>query len=176
MQQHKTTLLQSDSMAVSIVEPGKLPIIMAGKLIPELLSNFENGCYAYFSNKQILDEKLKVGCIAWGLQDARVQVWYRMNQAAVDATGFDQFMKDIHANWLDAGWEHEVKLLILASSQGDMLVLDWVRLLESTNAVLIGTTELLLEEQIHNQIEMHMHPDTLIASKQAQTHTIKEYA
>lgn len=165
MQQPKTTLLQSNSTAVSIVEPGKPLIITVGKLTPKLLTNFENGCYTYFTNKQVLDEKLKVGQITWGLQDARVQVWYRTNCAAIDAVGFDKFMLNVHTNWLDAGWEHEVKILILASSQGNMPVSDWIRLLESTNAILIGTTELLTEEQIHNQIKTHMHLDTLITSK-----------
>lgn len=145
-QQSQTTLLKSDSTAVSIMEPGKPPIITAGKLTPALLTEFENGCYAYFANKQVLDEKLKVGRIAWGLQDARVKVWYRTNRAAVDTAGFDQFMKDVRTNWLDAGWEHEVKILILASSQGNMPISDWIRLLESTNTVLIGTAQLLSED------------------------------
>lgn len=164
------------STVVSIVKPRKLPIVTAGKLTPKLLVDFENGCYAYFANKQVLNKKLKVGCVMWGLQDTRVQVWYRTNHAAVDATGFNKFMADIHTNWLNASWEHKMKTLILASSQGNMPISDWVRLLESTNTVLIRTMELLTKNQIRNQIEMHVYPNTLIASKQAETHKIKEYA
>lgn len=174
-QQPRTTLLHSDTMAFSIVEPGKLPIVTTGKLTPELLTEFENRYYVYFLNKQVLDEKLKVGCITWGLQDAHIQVWYRTNQAMVDAAGFDAFMKTVCANWLEVGWEHEVKLAILSSSQGNMPISDWVRLLESINTVLIGTMVLLSEEQICNQIKTHMHPKTLIASNLAETHLIMDY-
>jgi hypothetical protein len=44
-------------------------------------------------------------------------------------------MKDVHAYWLDTSWEHEVKLLILASSQGNMPISDWIHLLEFTNVL-----------------------------------------
>ena len=53
---------------------------------------------------------------------------------------------------------------------------DWICLLESTNAVLIGTTDHLSPEMICSHIETHLHVDTLVASRLAEVHLIKLYA
>ena len=68
----KTTLLSNETTACYSSENGKPPIITAGELTLDLLADFENGCYAYFSMKDVKDNKLQVGKIAWGLQDARI--------------------------------------------------------------------------------------------------------
>jgi hypothetical protein len=112
-----TTLLPRSSSATYIGEQGKPPVITPGKLTPDLLFDFENGAYSYFSFKEVKPEK-EVAKVAGGLQDGRVQTWYRLNRAAIDAAGFNKFMKSIRTNWLDPGWEQEVKLFILGSSQG----------------------------------------------------------
>jgi len=122
---------------VYIGEQGKLPVITPSKLTPDLLFNFENGAYSYFSFKEVKPEK-EVSKVAGGLQDGRVQTWYRLNRATVDAAGFTQFMKSVHANWLELGWEQEVKLLIFGSSQGLKPIADWIMLVKSTNALLLG--------------------------------------
>jgi len=56
---------------------------------------------------------------------------YCLNRTKVDKAGFATFMKSIRENWLEA---QEVKLLILASTQGDKPIVDWIMLVESTNA------------------------------------------
>jgi len=63
-----TTLLKKDSTAVYIGEQGKLPIVTAGKLTPDLLFDFENGAFSYFAYKDLPEEK-KVSHVAGGLQD-----------------------------------------------------------------------------------------------------------
>jgi len=90
----KTTLLSTKTTARYSSENGKPPIVTSGELTPELLADFENGCYAYFSMKDVNDDK-QVSKIAWGLQDARVQVWYRANRDEINKDGFSEFMKSL---------------------------------------------------------------------------------
>ena len=90
----KTTLFDTKTTACYIGDTGKPPIMTPGDLTPELLANFENGCYAYFSMNDI-DNNKQVSKIAWGLQDARVQVWYRTNHEKVNKDGFKTFMKSV---------------------------------------------------------------------------------
>ena len=130
--------------------------------------------YSYFSFKEVKPEK-EVTKVVGGLQDCWVQTWYRLNHAAIDAAGFVEFMKSIHENWLEPGWEQEVKLLILSSSQGSKPITDWIMLIESTNMLLLGHTCALLTNVLHNHIQSHIHQDTMTASTTAELHLITNY-
>jgi hypothetical protein len=169
-----TTLLPCSSSATYIGEQGKPLVITPGKLTPDLLFDFENGAYSYFSFKEVKPEK-EVAKVAGGLQDGHVQTWYRLNCAAIDATGFTAFMKSIRENWLDPGWEQEVKLLILGSSQGSKPISDWIMLVESTNALLLGHACALSTNDLRNHIQSHIHPDTMTACTTAELHLVTNY-
>jgi len=93
----KTTLLSTKTTAHYLSDNSKPPIVTSGELMPELLANFENGCYAYFSMKDVSDNK-QVLKIMWGLQDARVQVWYRADCDTTNKGSFSDFMKAVRAN------------------------------------------------------------------------------
>ena len=169
-----TTLLPHSSLAVYIGEQGKPPVVTPGKLTPDLLFDFENGAYSYFSFKEVKPDK-EVAKVAGGLQDGRVQTWYRLNRAAIDAAGFPEFMKSVCENWLEPGWEQEVKLLILGSAQGSKPVADWIMLVESTNALLLSHACALSTHDLHNHIQSHIHPDTMTASTTAELHLVTDY-
>jgi hypothetical protein len=95
----KTTLLSSETTGRYSCENGKPPIVTTAELTPELLADFKNGCYMYFLMKDVAEDK-QVGKIAWGLQDARVQVWYRTNHDAINKGGFVKFMQSVRSHWL----------------------------------------------------------------------------
>jgi hypothetical protein len=64
-------------------------------------------------------------------------------------------MTTVRANWLDPGWEQEVKLLILSSSQGSMPELN--------------------DAELRNHIQSHVHPDTMSAATHAELHLIVDF-
>jgi hypothetical protein len=132
-----TTLLPCSLSTTYIGKQGKPPVVMPGKLTLNLLFDFENGMYSYFSFKEIKPDK-EVAKVTGGLQDGCIQIWYHINRMAINTVGFTMSMKSIHKNWLDPGWEQQVKLLILSSSQGSKPITDWIMLAESTNALLLG--------------------------------------
>jgi hypothetical protein len=167
-------LLKRNTTAVYIGEQGKPPVITPGKLTPDLLFDFKNGAYSYFSFKDVKQER-EVSKIAGGLQDRRIQTWYHLNRAAVDAAGFPTFMKHIHEAWLEPRWEQEVKLAILASHQNNNPISDWIMLLESTNALLNGHVCKLSNADLRNHIQSHVHADTMTAATTAELHLIVEY-
>jgi len=169
-----TTLLKKDSTTVYIGEQGRPPVVTAGKFTPDLLFDFKNGVCSYFAYKDLPENK-KVSHVAGGLQDAQVQTWYQLNRIAIDAAGFTNFMTTVRANWLDPGWEQEVKLLILSSSQGSMPVSNWIMLLECTNALIKGTTCELNDAKLRNHIQSHVHPDTMSAATHAELHLIVNF-
>ncbi|KIM79855.1 hypothetical protein PILCRDRAFT_10032 [Piloderma croceum F 1598] len=174
-QNTRTTLLNMKTTTHFSIELGKPPIITSGKLTPELLADFENGCFAYFAWKDVAKDQ-QVMKIAWWLQDMRMQVWYRTNCDRINAASFPAFMALVRAQWLPAGWEHNVRCLILSSSQQNLPVVNWIRLLESTNAILVSTTSHLTSAHLHAHIETHLHADTQIAAHLAETHLVLEYA
>jgi hypothetical protein len=142
--------------------------------MPDLLFDFENGAYSYFSFKDMKLEK-EVSKVAGGLQDTCVQTWYRLNCAAVDAAGFPAFMKSVRESWLDVGWEQEVKLTILASHQGNTPISDWIMLLKSTNTLLLGHTCHLSKVDLRNHIQSHIHADTMTSTMIAELHLLNTY-
>jgi hypothetical protein len=71
-----TTLLPCTSSTVYLGEQGKPPVVTPGKITPDLLFDFKNGAYSYFSFKDVKPDK-EVAKMASGLQDARMQTWYR---------------------------------------------------------------------------------------------------
>jgi hypothetical protein len=157
-----------------ICEQGRLPVITPGKLTLDLLFDFENGDYSYFSFKDVKTEK-EVSKVTGGLQDAHVQTWYRLNRVAIDAAGFPAFMKHVRDSWLEPGWEQDVKLSILVSHQGNTPISDWIMLLESTNALLLNHVCKLSDDDLRNHIQSHIHPDTMTAATVAELHLITEY-
>ena len=174
MSTQTTTLLKRNSTATCICEQGKPPAITPGRLTPNLLFDFENGAYSYFSFKDIKAEK-EVLKVAGGLQDGRIQTWYRLNRAAVDAAGLSAFMAHVRESWLEPGWEQNVKLVILASHQSTTPISNWIMLLESTNALLNGHTCKLSDDDLRNHIQSHIHPDTMTAATTAELHLIVSY-
>jgi hypothetical protein len=159
---------------VYIGKQEKLPVITPGKLTPDLLFDFKNGAYSYFSFKEVKLEK-EVSKVASGLQAGRVRTWYRLNCATVDAGGFTQFIKSVHANWLKLGWEQEVTLLILSSSQGLKPIANWIMLVESTNALLLDHPCVLSTNDLCNHIQRHIDPDTMTTSTTAKLHLVTNY-
>jgi hypothetical protein len=147
---------------------------MAGKLTPNLLFDFENGTYSYFSFKDVKPER-EVQKIAGGLQDGRIQTWYQFNYVKIDVAGFTAFMTAVYESWLKPGWQQEVKLLILNLSQGTTPVTDWIMLLESTNMMLEGHPCKLSTNSLHNHIQSHVHADTMTTSTQAKLYLEMNY-
>jgi hypothetical protein len=66
-------LLNTKTTARFSVKPGKLLVITSSELTPELLADFENECFTYFAWKDVAEDR-QVMKVAWGLQDACVQV------------------------------------------------------------------------------------------------------
>jgi hypothetical protein len=169
-----TMLLPCTSSAVYLGEQGKPPVVTPGKITPDLLFDFKNDAYLYFSFKDVKPDK-EVAKITGGLQDAHVQTGYRLNCAAIDAVGFPVFMTAVRTDWLDPGWEQEVKLLILSSTQGTKPINDWIMLLEYTNALLAGHPCALSNNDLCNHIQSHVHADTMTASTAAELHLTTNY-
>lgn len=102
-------------------------------------------------------------------------MWYHLNHTAIDTLGFMAFMKSVRENWLDPGWEQEVKLLILSSSQGSKPIANWIMLVESTNALLLSHTHALSMNSLCNHIQSHIHPDTMTAATTTELHLVTDY-
>ncbi|KIM89523.1 hypothetical protein PILCRDRAFT_32726, partial [Piloderma croceum F 1598] len=132
----------------------KPPVVTPGKLTPYLLFDFENGAFSYFSFKEVRPER-EVSKVAGSLQDGCVQTWYCLNHTAIDGAGFNAFVASVRSQWLDPGWEQEIKLIILSSNQGSMPISNWIMLVKSTNALLKGHVCELSEADLHNHISSH---------------------
>jgi hypothetical protein len=84
-------------------------------------------------------------------------------------------MLDVRKKWLQPGWEQDIKLTILASSQGNMPINDWINLLESTNTLIKGHACKLTDSDLCNYIQSHVHTNTMTAATDTKLHELTSH-
>lgn len=78
-------------------------------------------------------------------------------------------------HWSEPGLEQEVKLVVLTSHQGNSAISNWIMLLESTNTLLNSHVCKLSDNNLHNHIQSHVHPDMMTAATTAELQLIASY-
>jgi hypothetical protein len=92
-------------------------ILTVGKITPKVLYNFADGCDAYFFHKQIAVDK-QVQAVILRLKDHRICDWYCPSKATIIAMTFVDFMSAVQKKLLQDGWEYNLNVKILSSTQG----------------------------------------------------------
>ena len=95
----------------------KPPVLSAGTVSPEVLCQFENVCHSFFCNKEGLELRDFVACVAGGLHDPLISDWYWTGQITFDTLSFDDFVKEVHNKWLVNGWEQDIRCKMLGTKQ-----------------------------------------------------------
>jgi len=91
--------MSSKNAEVSHSMSSKPPMLSARNVSPEVMRQFENACRSFFRNKEGLESKDYVACIAGGLQDPLISDWYWTAHKTFDVLSFDDFMKEFRLKW-----------------------------------------------------------------------------
>jgi hypothetical protein len=135
----------------------KPPILTSGTITPEILHVFENTCRSFFRNKENIDPKNYIACIAGGLQDPLLADWYWTSQATLDELSFDAFMKELSNKWLANDWEQDVRCKVLGTKQSGSFW-EWEVRIRSLNTLLRGSSTHLDDAALLNQLEANLEP------------------
>jgi hypothetical protein len=134
----------------------KVPILHREEVIPQSLHDFEDGCRAYFDNKNITPDH-QVRMIISGLRDIRIRDWIVAEHVRVVELNFDDFMSELREGFLDPEWEENTKREFGALSQTTNEVF-WAfnTRVQNTNSLLRNTPSHFTEKEVRNRLETSM--------------------
>ena len=147
----------SKNAEVSHSMSSKPPMLSAGNVSPEVMRQFENACHSFFRNKEGLESKDYVTCIAGGLQDPLISDWYWTAHETFDVLSFDDFMKEFRLKWLPNDWEQDIQRRVLGTKQAS-LFWEWAVKIRSLNTLLRGMPTHLDDASLLNQLEANLEP------------------
>jgi hypothetical protein len=152
----------------------KPPILTVGKITPQALNNFSDGCEAYFFHKQVADAK-QVQVVVLGLKDHRIRDWYRASKVAIIAMSFDDFMVAVKTKLLTDGWEYNLNKDILSSTQGEKLFSKWETELGASNSLLVSSVYYVTQPVLRSHLSANMNPELALDCDAAKTRDIADY-
>ncbi|THG93544.1 hypothetical protein EW026_g7718 [Hermanssonia centrifuga] len=130
------------------------PVLTCGALTLEVLQSFQIACLHHFNYKKVDGDM--VTTVAPSLQSPVAQQWYFANQTSLKSGTFVDFMAALRKRFLKKNWSDTIRVKLLRSSQAEEDSFDvWVEALETTNALLAGTTAVFTEKRLHEHIESH---------------------
>ena len=149
--------MSSKNTEVSHSMSSKPPMLSARNVSPEVMRQFENTCRSFFHNKEGLESKDYIACIAGGLQDPLISDWYWTTHKMFDILSFNDFMKEFRLKWLPNDWEQDIRCRVLWTKQAG-LFWEWAVKIWSLNTLLRGTPTHLDNTSLLNQLEVNLEP------------------
>ncbi len=105
-----------------------------------------------------------------------VQAWYFAKKGTLKSGSFPDFMATFWKRFLRRNWVDLTKGKMLRSYQGeDDLFNSWVKSLENTNALLVGTTAAFSKPQMREHIESHSVADLRAKAETAEVKALIDF-
>jgi hypothetical protein len=141
-----------------IQDSTKPPVVTAGKLLPDVLRQWEVACLVYFMHKKV-EKGEQVSRVAWGLQDPLMQIWYLEDRERIDKLTFNAFILEVRNSWLKPGWEDDLRQDLHSSRMANDTFWDWSIKFQSMNALLRDTDSHMTNAQMRTHMDANMHPN-----------------
>ena len=171
-----STSMSSASLATVLANPKTVPVLTAGKIRPETLTDWVHKCRQYFKTARKIPSKDYVLTAAMGLQDPLVQDWYMNAADELDVLSFDDFVVLMKKRWLKSGWEDELVTEIIRCRQREPDTFeDWVVLIEKKNTLLKGSSGYFDEVRLRAQIAANAVDDLREAANLENVRSIKDF-
>jgi hypothetical protein len=134
----------------------RAPVLLAGKITPEVCRTFESHCVTFFLNsKEPITDAEKTAKVLGCFESNVVDDWAGTERDRLAALSFSDFMKAFRKRWLDHNWEHDVLTEIRTSRlvpPGSFD--DWASKILSLNVSLRNTPSHLTEPEIRKQLDV----------------------
>jgi hypothetical protein len=114
--------------------PNTAPVLSPGRLMIQVLRQFENACRRYFSMKDIAEDE-RMGKILYNFESAAVQSWVMANEERLTTITFAAFLIKFKKKFLARLWEEEL-INNQISLQGKEGFLSWANKVRNANTEL----------------------------------------
>ena len=137
--------------------PKVVPTLTPGRMTLEVLHQWERACKEYFRVRHVTVGK-QVESVLLRLQDLHIADWAEANESDLVALKFPEFMTRLWNKFLERDWDRKIKLLMLASKQGERPFAEWAYEMQTHNALLCGCPYHFSDEALHETLENNMDP------------------
>ena len=131
------------------------PTLTLGRITLEVLHQWERACKEYFRTKHVTVGK-QVESVLLRLQDLHVADWAEANESDLIALKFPEFMAKLRNKFLERDWDRKIKLLMLASRQGERPFPEWTYEMQTRNALLCGRPYHFSDEALCEMLKNNM--------------------
>ena len=102
-----------------------------------------------------------VSYVTEGMFEPHLVVWYQANQTHIDSLTLDAYLLELSQLVLKKNWSHEILKMILSSSQGNHVFIDWKIKIKNLNTILTTSApaQALTKVQLKVQLQSNLHPD-----------------
>ncbi len=119
--------------------PKSAPTLGEGKITPVVLNAWDHGCMQYFRERGI-EETKQVLKASSGIANEVLRDWYLNDFERFDTMPWVDFLEDVRARFLPAGWASSIHAQSMGKRQGqDQSFDDFVLEVEHLNARLRTT-------------------------------------
>ncbi|KAI1782038.1 hypothetical protein LXA43DRAFT_906980, partial [Ganoderma leucocontextum] len=108
--------LESLSDAKVIFNPKSSPTLTDGRITPEVVNTFEQGCLVYFKDRDVPAARFVAKATA-NISNALIADWYLTKWEEFDAMTFGEFMAEFCDKWLPRGWAMKLRSQMLQATQ-----------------------------------------------------------
>ncbi|KAJ7102941.1 hypothetical protein C8R44DRAFT_887662 [Mycena epipterygia] len=156
-----SAMSSQSKLATVEIRTGKLPTVHPGEITPLVATQFEHGMLDYAAAKDVAADKITAlvfGCFL----DQRVRNWFSPSgvREAFSKLTLADFMAKLRKKFLRPDWEIQTRASILSSRMKDTETFsDWVVVLQSLQALLIGTTHAVDDTRLRHTLEANMVAD-----------------
>jgi hypothetical protein len=132
------------------------PVLLDGKITPEVCRTFESHCITYFLNsKEPITDDEKTAKILGCFERSVVDDWAGTERDQLAALNFSDFMKAFCKRWLDHNWEHDMLTEIRTSRLVPPRTFDdWASRILSLNVSLRNTPSHLTKAEVRKQLDV----------------------
>ncbi|KIL63339.1 hypothetical protein M378DRAFT_179303 [Amanita muscaria Koide BX008] len=87
----------------------KPPTLTEGKVTPQTLYRFEQGCKRYFSVKSVTESTDQISRAIAGVRDPAIVAWFEADNENLSVLSFADFMASLRERILDPDWEAKIR-------------------------------------------------------------------
>ena len=117
-------------------------------------------CKHYKKHGRKTDTKI-ISYVVEGMFEPHLVAWYQADQSHIDGLILDAYLLELLQLVLERNWAHDILKMILSSSQGNHVFIDWKIEMENLNMILatLAPAWALTKDQLKIQLQSNLHPN-----------------
>jgi hypothetical protein len=145
---------------VKVTKMKECPMLTAGMITPLIMQSWTLACKRYMKHGGHMASDI-VSYIAKGMFKPRLVAWYQADQIQIDTLTLNEYLAKLTLLVLEKNWAHDILEIILSSSQGTQVFMDWKIEVENLNTILTTSTpaKALTKDQLKDQLQFNLHPN-----------------